>query len=400
MIEQQEVLNTSFLQDKVFEKLNHLTNGKITVIDGVEYDFGADNAERTASINIHNKSFYKKIALRGAIGAAESYMDGDWTSNNLLNLLIIMLDNQQTLMRLEKGAAVFRKLQSVIKNTIYYGHIKRCKQNILYHYDLSNDFFEIFLDPLMQYSSAVYTSDAATLEEAQINKLRQIATKLDIKTNDHILEIGSGWGGLAIYLAEHYRCKVTTITISDEQHAYAKNLIANKGLSDRIKILNQDYRTMTGKFDKIVSVEMIESIGYQYFQNFFNTCNKLLKPNGKLVLQCITINDQEYDRYKRETDFIKAYVFPGGCLPSINEISKCTKNGTQMNIDSITDIGISYAKTLNEWRNRFMHSIDKIKSLGFEARFIRMFEYYFCYCEAGFLKRYISVKHIVLNKRS
>jgi cyclopropane-fatty-acyl-phospholipid synthase len=272
------------------------------------------------------------------------------------------------------------------------------KKNISAHYDIGNDLFELFLDPTMMYSSAYYKDEDMSLEQASIAKLDLICKKLELGPEDHLLEIGTGWGGLAIHAASNYGCKVTTTTISDEQFVLAQARIKENHLEDKITVVKQDYRDLEGQYDKLVSIEMIEAIGHQYMRTYFNKCCSLLKPDGMMLIQAITIKDQLYKEALKDVDFIKKYIFPGGFLPSINAMVKTISDSTDMKLFHLQDIGPHYAKTLNHWRERFFEKLDEIRGLGYSDEFIRLWEYYFCYCEGGFIERDIGTVQMVLTR--
>jgi cyclopropane-fatty-acyl-phospholipid synthase len=248
------------------------------------------------------------------------------------------------------------------------------------------------------YSSAIYSDEDATLDQAQTLKLKTICDKLNLTADDHLIEIGTGWGGLAIYAATHYGCKVTTTTISDAQFEYAQARVDSLALNEKVTLLKKDYRLLEGQYDKLVSIEMIEAVGHKFMGEFFNKCNSLLKPNGKLLIQAITIADQRYDDYRKNTDFIQKYIFPGGCLPSVAVIREHIATSTDMMIDNISDIGLHYARTLNDWRVNFDKNWADISQFGFDEQFKRLWHYYFAYCEGAFIERVISTHHIVARK--
>jgi cyclopropane-fatty-acyl-phospholipid synthase len=272
------------------------------------------------------------------------------------------------------------------------------KKNILAHYDLGNHLYTQFLDETMMYSAAVFDPQHQSLHQAQLNKLRTICDKLELQPSDHLVEIGSGWGGLAIFAAKNYGCKVTTTTISDAQHEYAANQIADNGLQDQITLLKKDYRELTGQYDKLVSIEMIEAVGHEFLPTFFAKCNSLLKDSGKMLLQAITIADKRYDHYRKNVDFIQRYIFPGGCLPSIEVISKQFSQQSDMVIDHVEDIGLHYARTLNLWQQNFNQNWAALSNNGFDGKFKRLWNYYLSYCEGAFKERAISTHHITARK--
>jgi cyclopropane-fatty-acyl-phospholipid synthase len=390
---------TRYLEKKVINQMRRIQVGAITwESNGVSQVLGNPNDPLKATITIDNPAFYKQLAFRGSLGAGESYVKGDWRCDDLTQLMQIIIKNESILNTLDKRWAALGTLLRSLKNRLSHNHVKRNKKNILAHYDLSNALFERFLDPSMLYSSAIFANEEQSLEAAQHNKLRLICERLALKPTDHLLEIGTGWGALALYAAQEYGCQVTTTTISEAQYTHTEDLIKQRGLQDRITLCRQDYRHLTGSYDKIVSIEMIESIGHHYFTRYFKTCDHLLKKGGTLLLQAITMNDQEYPRYKQELDFIKAYIFPGGCLPCIAQMARDMQKHTQLQIREIHDIGLHYARTLALWNKNFQDNAEAIQALGFDERFLRLFQFYFTYCEAGFLSRYISNVHMIIEK--
>lgn len=272
------------------------------------------------------------------------------------------------------------------------------RENIAAHYDLGNEFFGLFLDPNMMYSSAIFDQPETSLEVASEDKLDELCRQLELSSSDHLLEIGTGWGGMAIHAARHYGCRVTTTTISREQYEYACDKVRKEGLEDRITLLCQDYRSLTGQYDKLVSVEMIEAVGHEFYQNYFQCCAKLLKPDGKMVIQAITVADQRYQLARDSVDYIKRYIFPGGCLPSVAVIADHVASDTDLQIIHLRDITADYAETLSHWRQRFMSRIEDVQAMGFDEEFIRMWEYYLCYCEGGFRERIISTVQLAFAK--
>ena len=271
-------------------------------------------------------------------------------------------------------------------------------KNILAHYDLGNDFYALFLDETMTYSCGIFEREDSTLKEASEAKYDRICRKLMLTTGDQVLEIGTGWGGFAVHAAGNYGVHVTTATISDEQHQFAQNRIKAAGLEDRITLLKSDYRDLSGKFDKLVSIEMIEAVGHHFYATFFRTCSRLLKDDGMMALQAITIGDQIFDRHRRSVDFIKRYIFPGSCIPSITAISNAIARATDLRLVHLEDITPHYARTLSEWRRRFFANLDKVREMGYSDTFIRMWEYYLCYCEGGFAERYIGDVQMLFTK--
>jgi len=360
--------------------------------------YGDINASLKAHMHIHDPSIYTDMVKGGSIAAAEGYISKKWTSSNLTQLIRIFARNQKALDDVENKGGLLNTLQNKLLNFRNSNTLSGSKKNILAHYDLGNNLYTRFLDPEMMYSCAIYKDESTSLDEAQHYKLKTICDKLNLSPNDHLVEIGTGWGGLAIYAATHYGCKVTTTTISDAQFEYAQERVNRLGLSDKITLLKKDYRLLEGQYDKLVSIEMIEAVGHNFMGEFFRKCNSLLKPDGKMLIQAITIADQRYDHYRKSTDFIQKYIFPGGCLPSIAVIGEHIAGSTDMMIDNVTDIGIHYARTLNDWRVKFDKNWNDITQFGFDEQFKRLWHFYFAYCEGAFIERVISTHHIVARK--
>ena len=270
--------------------------------------------------------------------------------------------------------------------------------NIAAHYDLGNDMYQLILDSHMQYSSAIYPHAEASLLQAQEYKLKRICDRLDLQPDEHLIEIGTGWGGLACYAARHYGCRVTTTTLSQEQYDHARQRIIEQGLEDRVTLLLKDYRELDGQYDKLVSVEMIEAVGHQYFHVYFRKLEQLLKPEGRMLIQAITIADQNFDQYRKSVDFIQRYIFPGGCLPSVSEMCRHLKEQTSMTLTQLNDYGHHYAKTIAEWTERFHSASSQLRDLGYDMDFQRLWKFYFAYCEGGFREGTISLVHFEAAK--
>lgn len=374
----------------VLARLRNLRTGQIIVSESGEHSrYGeiCDEFPSPAHINIKHTRFYSDVAFGGAIGAGEAFIQGYWSCDDLGALIRILLRNRQVLETVDAGVArltrpVQKALHWLNKNTR-----SGSRRNIAAHYDLGNDFYSLWLDERMMYSSAYFAAPDATLDAAATEKLDRICRKLELTPNDSVIEIGSGWGGFAIYAAERYGCHVTTTTISQQQFDLASQRIASAGLQDRITLLADDYRDLEGSFDKLVSIEMIEAVGHQFHNTFFQKCCDLLKPDGMMLLQAITIADQQYDQYKNGVDFIRRYIFPGGCLTSVTDMCRAVTEKTDMRLIDLEDIGPHYATTLRHWRDRFFAQIDKVRELGYSDEFIRMWEYYLCYCESAFTER-------------
>lgn len=383
----------------VFALLGKLEDANIEVIEhGNHYLFGDRSARLSGQVVVHDSSFYKDVVSNGSIGAAEAYIDGKWSSPNLTAVIEVMSRNQSQLDKIESKVRWLNQLKRKLFHRKNSNTEQGSKRNILAHYDLGNELYSRFLDPAMQYSSAIYSSNTTSLAQAQQLKLQIICERLELKPNDHVIEVGTGWGGLAIYMAQHYGCHVTTTTISDAQHQYASDKIQQLNLEDKITLLKQDYRNLTGQFDKLVSIEMIEAVGEQYLSTFFKQCSSLLKPDGKMLIQSITIADGRFDHYRNNVDFIQKYIFPGGCLPSVAMISQHMAEYTDMVVQEMHDIGLHYARTLSDWRYAFEQAWPQLLALGYSEQFKRLWLFYLCYCEGGFRQRAISTHHIVARK--
>lgn len=383
----------------VFGALNTLETGKVVLVEGDQkYCFGESETSLSVDIQVHSVQMYKLFALGGSVGAGESYILGHWSCSDLTKLIEIFVLNQDQLDAFENKFAFFSGIANKIKHLKNKNSKQGSKRNIVAHYDLGNDLYESFLSEEMLYSSAVYPSKEASLEEAQQHKLAAICERLDLQPTDKVVEIGTGWGAFAVYAAKHYGCHITTTTISEEQHAYVKALIEKEGLQQHITLLKQDYRELDGQYDKLVSIEMIEAVGHAYLSGFFTKCNDLLKPTGAMLIQAITIACQRYQHYLKQSDFIQQYIFPGGCLPSVGEMSKQIVNSTDMVVHELHDIGLHYARTLYDWRVRFEKAWPSLDSKRFDERFYRLWQFYLCYCEGAFKQRATSAVHLVARK--
>ena len=373
--------------------LTFTENGE-TLVFGSTEDPTAPHAE----VHVHDSDLYRRVLTGGSIAAGETFIEGLWSSPDLtavtrafsanLSMLEAMSDKQNFIARLALKMNHWAR-----RNTT-----ARSRENISAHYDLGNDFFSLFLDPSMMYSSAVFPTPDSDLASAAQHKLHLICEDLELKPEDHLIEIGTGWGGMAIYAAEHYGCRVTTTTISREQFDYTVNAVTARGLQDRITVLSDDYRDLTGQFDKLVSIEMIEAVGHQFYDTYFRTISHLLKPHGKAVIQAITMTEQRYEQARDSVDFIKRYIFPGGCLPSLTVIRDALSRMTDTHMSNARDITQDYADTLNAWHEGFLNKLDTVQGMGFDDRFIRMWRYYLSYCEGGFRERIIGTYQITMTK--
>ena len=383
---------TKRLKRAMFKQLENLEYGQLKVVDGndVLQFRSPHDATLNAEIRVLNDEFYWYLAFGGSVGAGESYMQGFWETNDLTKVIQLFAVNQAVMDSMEGGLARFTEPLKKAFHWFNKNTHSGSRKNIVAHYDLGNEFFELFLDPTMMYSAGIFDTEEDSMQQASENKLKRICERLRLTSDDHVVEIGTGWGGFAVYAAKHYGCKVTTTTISDEQHDYAEKRIREHNLEDRITLLKQDYRTLEGQYDKLVSIEMIEAVGHHYFDTYFAKCSSLLKPEGEMLLQAITIADQRFDSALREVDFIKRYIFPGSCIPSVDSISDSVRKSTDLRTLNLEDIGVHYALTLQKWREAFFDKIEEVKALGYNDTFIRMWDFYLCYCEGGFRERVIS----------
>jgi len=381
--------------------LASVTWGRIRIVEGTDtVVFGTceTSDQPHATIEILHPRFYSAVVFGGSVGLAESYMAGLWKCSDLTEMIRILVRNLSILERVEYGSAwmslLLRKLFHLIRRNTKLGS----RKNILAHYDLGNDFYSLFLDRTMTYSCGIFESESTSLEEASVAKYDRICRKLQLEPQDHVIEIGGGWGGFAAYAAQNFGCHVTTTTISDSQYEYTIDMINREGLNDRVEVLKKDYRDIAGQFDKLVSIEMIEAIGHEFVKTFFSTCSSLLKPDGIMALQAITIKDQRYRQHIHDVDFIKRYIFPGSCLMAVTHICDVVTRATDLRLVHMEDITPHYARTLRCWREGFYDRIDKVREMRFPESFIRMWEYYFCYCEGAFQERYIGDVQMVFSK--
>ncbi|EZQ01459.1 SAM-dependent methyltransferase [Acinetobacter sp. Ver3] len=350
-----------------------------------------------AVIEVHDAKLMDLLFRQGVLGAAEGFIQGYWTTPDLVKIVRILARNRDILDRMNQSALA--KASQLLLKTWYASRknsLEGSRKNIAEHYDLSNDFFKLFLDPSMMYSSAVFKDQSMTLEQASDYKKEIICQKLKLQPMDHLVEIGSGWGGFAIYAAQNYGCKVTTITISQAQYDEAKARIDAAGLSHRVEVKLKDYRLLEGKFDKLVSIEMIEAVGAQYLSTYFEKCRQLLKPNGLALIQAITIEDARYEKALSTVDYIKRYIFPGSFIPCISVMTNVASE-QKLRLKHLEDIGLSYAQTIHCWRERFLQQREQVLALGFDENFIRMWDFYLCYCEGGFLEGVISDVHLLFE---
>ena len=388
------------LRNRVLDQLRALRGRAIVLADplGCIRTGDAEDAAAPLRIDVHGPGFYRALAANGSVGAAESYMDGEWDCADLVGLVQLLVRNRDLLDAMERGPAriggwAMRGWNALRRNTR-----DGARRNIAAHYDLGNAFFRLFLSEDLMYSSALYAGDDDTLEAASTRKLDRICDKLRLGPDDHVVEIGTGWGGFAVHAARTRGCRVTTTTISREQHALASQRVADAGLQDRVTVLLSDYRDLQGQYTKLVSIEMIEAIGAQYLDTYFATLGRLLKPDGLALVQAITIEDHRYEQALRSVDFIKRHIFPGSFIPSVAAMLAAKTRSSDLALVHLEDFGPSYARTLHDWRERFLARREDVRAQGFDERFLRMWTFYLAYCEGGFRERSIGVAHVLMAK--
>ena len=394
------------LRNRLIDTMRGLRGGVLVLHDAFgTATLGETSGHDPLSIHVAVRSpeFYRQVAMNGSVGAGEAYMDGHWTCSDLVALVRLLVRNRDLLDSMETGIARLGGIAMRALNTFRRNTRNGSRRNIAAHYDLGNDLFKLFLDDNMMYSSAIFAdpSDSLateSLELASRRKIDRICRKLDLQASDHVVEIGTGWGGFALHAATNYGCRVTTTTISAEQHALAVERVAAAGLQDRITLLLQDYRDLDGSYDKLVSIEMIEAIGHQYMGTYFSKCASLLKPDGLAMIQAITIEDSRYQRALDSVDFIKRHIFPGSFIPCVSAMLDASARSSDLRLLNLEDIGPSYALTLNHWRQRFLARLDAVRKLGYDERFVRMWEYYLCYCEGGFIERSIGTAQMLFAR--
>lgn len=379
----------------VLDSLRRFPVGQLTITEPDGKRVVVGKGEPAASLYMLDWRTYRMMMTGGALGAAEAFMEGLWRSDDLVAVIRYFAANVEPMQALEGLTTRLARPMLAALHVINRNSIRGSRRNIAAHYDLGNDFFSLFLDRQMMYSSAIYPRADAGLDEAAVHKLDVVCRKLGLTADHHLLEIGTGWGGLAIHAARHYGCRVTTTTISREQYRHACDRVRAEGLEDRITVLEQDYRLLEGQYDRVVSIEMIEAVGHQYLSNYFTQLNRLLKEDGLLLIQAITVPDHRYAFALKNIDFIKRYIFPGGFLPSVRVMMSHLGDDTRLTPLAVEDIGLDYARTLEDWRCRFMAAIDKVAEQGFDERFLRMWEYYLCYCEGAFRERAISTVQLL-----
>ncbi len=391
------------LADRTFRRLAHrglarLAHGRLVLRDPLGATEHGDPDAAPVEIVVDDLAFYRDLCLRGSLGAAAAYMDGKWHCPELTDVFRLFLRNETDADGLDRGTAGLAAGLQALRHWWRRNTPAGSRRNIREHYDLGNELFELFLDDTMTYSAGIYPAADSTLREASVSKLDRICRKLRLGPTEHVVEIGTGWGSFAIHAAKHYGCRVTTTTISEAQHRLARERVAAQGLQERVTLLREDYRNLSGRYDKLVSIEMIEAVGHDNLAAYFRQCAGLLKDDGAMLIQVISMPDQRYEQYLRNSDFIQRYIFPGSCCPALGAMLDAVKRATDMKIVHLEDIAGHYARTLRDWRDNFDRNERAVRALGYPDRFIRMWRYYLSYCETGFAERYLSDYQIVLAR--
>lgn len=388
-----------FLRQRVLQRLSALGHGHLLVNDALgSAEFGRAGDGPAVVLDVLDPGFYRALAGNGSVGAGEAYMDGQWRCSDLVALVQLLVRNRDLLDGMETGSARLGGLAMQALHALRRNTRAGSRRNIAAHYDLGNDFFRLFLSADLMYSSAYWAGDDDTLEAASTRKLDVICRKLALNPGDHVVEIGTGWGGFALHAARHYGCRVTTTTISREQHDLAAARIQQAGLGERVTLLRSDYRDLDGQYDKLVSIEMIEAVGADFQDSYFSQIGRLLKPEGLALVQAITIEDHRYEQALKSVDFIKRHVFPGCFIPSVSAMLASKTRSSDLALVALEDFGLSYARTLHAWRERFLAQLAAVRAQGFDERFIRMWEFYLAYCEGGFRERAIGVSHLLMAR--
>ncbi len=383
-------------RNAVLAQMRHLSQGQLRLIThDRQWTFGPAGSPLYAEIEVLDEAAWGLVAAKGSIGAGEAYIHGYWRSPDLAAVTRLFVANLDVLDAMESGIARLGRPALRLLHWLNRNNRRNARGNILAHYDLGNRLFEQLLDPTMMYSAARFASPEQSLEQAQLNKLEDICRKLDLNPQDHLLEIGSGWGSLAIHAALQHGCRVTTTTLSRAQYDYTRQRVRNLGLDGQVTVLNEDYRDLRGHFDKLVSIEMIEAVGHRYLPEYFRRCGELLNDNGLMLLQSITIRDQRYAQARRSVDFIQRYIFPGGALPSLSVLLDTASRETGLNLVHMEDFGQDYARTLRHWQDNLQRARPALLDLGYDEHFQRLWEFYLCYCRGGFEERAIGVAQLL-----
>jgi cyclopropane-fatty-acyl-phospholipid synthase len=383
----------------VLARLARVEAGDLTLVDGADvHRFGRRGDPVRATLTVHDPRFWGAVASGGTNGGAEAFMDGWWSADDLVAVVRIAARAGSGAEALEAGRFSPAQWLARVGHALRRNTRRGARRNVEAHYDLGNAFYALFLDETMTYSCGIFERPDATLREASEAKIDRACRRLGLRPGLHLLEIGTGWGGLAIRAARDFGCRVTTTTLSREQHAFATERVRAAGLSGRVDVLLEDYRDLRGRFDRLVSIEMIEAVGWEYYEDFFRTCSERLVPDGLALIQSITIRDQAYEKAKREVDFIKKHVFPGGSIPAIGALVLAAGRASDLGLVGLEEIGLHYATTLRHWRERFLARRAEARALGHDDRFLRLWEYYLAYCEGGFLERYIGTAQLLFAK--
>ena len=387
------------LRALVHARLRELREGALVLVErGQRTCFGDPAAALGATLHVEDPRFYRELVMRGALGGAEAYMDGAWHSDDVAAVVRVLARNRKTLARINGGLARLATPLLALAHSLRRNTRPGSRRNIEAHYDLGNEFFELFLDPTLTYSCGLFEHAAATMEQASLAKYDRICRKLSLGPGDHVLEIGSGWGGFAIHAATHYGCRVTTTTISRHQLERARQRVVECGLEDRIEVLFDDYRDLRGRYDKLVSIEMIEAVGHAQLEGFFRVCGERVRPGGAMLLQAITVADQDLDESLRSVDFIKRYIFPGGQLVSLGSMIGAAARASGLRAIHVEDLTPHYAETLRRWQRRMAENLPRMRALGLSERFLRMWDFYLRYCEGGFEERQIGLVQMVFEQ--
>src|SRR5262245_10555963 len=384
----------------LFRTLERLRGGRLEVLlpGGRRRVFGDGASDLTASVEVHDRSVFRRFVFGGDIAFGETYAEGLWSSPDLPAVTRLAARNTGVFDIGSRLPATFDRWAERLRHRLHRNSVRGSRGNIRYHYDLGEDFYSLFLDPSLSYSCAVFDPPGITLADAQREKFERIARALELSPGDRLLEIGSGWGAFAIHAATRYGCRVTTTTISRSQHDYVRRRLDREGLSDRITLLFEDYRRLSGRFDKIVSIEMFEAVGLRYYDDYFGAADRLLEPGGAMLLQTIWMNERRFHAYRRQPDFIQRHIFPGSELASLAEIGKSLARATKLSVAASEEIGLHYATTRACWRERFLENRGRARALGFPESFLRRWEYYLAYCEGGFLEKHIGDAQLLLRK--
>ncbi len=386
--------------DLVLRRLERIRVGKLTLTDGARrYELGEATQDALhARVEVHDARFWSSILWRGSVGAGEAYARGWWTSAEPTAVVRLFLRNRATVSQIESGVARLSRPVLAAFHALRRNTLRGSRENVRAHYDLSNEFFELFLDETLTYSCGIFEHEGASLREASIAKIDRLCRKLELGPGDRLLEIGTGWGALAMHAARHYGCRVTTTTLSARQLELASERVRAARLADRVELLNLDYRSLRGTYDKLVSVEMIEAIGHQNYDDFFQRCSNLLAPHGSMALQAITIGDQHYESARRSVDFIQRHIFPGSCIPSVTALCTAMSRSDDLRLVHMEDIGLHYARTLAHWRHNLLAHWRDAQRLGFTEEFLRRWEFYLCYCEGGFAERHLGTAQMLFTR--